>query len=61
MKINIENFTRQHHSKIKMVKRRSTSSERLHQAIDFCLYRGDIDLDSFRGGLSGGEKDEIDK
>ena len=42
-----------------MAKRRSTMF--LHQAIDFCLYRGDIDLDSFRGGLSGGEKDETDK
>ena len=59
LKINIESFSSQHHSKIKIAKRRSTVF--LHQAIDFCLYSGDIDTDSFRGGLSGGEKDELDK
>ena len=57
--MNIESFTSQHHSKIKIAKRRSTIS--LQQTIGFCLGSDDNDLDSSRGGVSSGEEDEIDK
>ena len=44
---------------MKMAKKQSTIS--LQQVTDFCLDIGDSDLDSSTGGLSSGEKDEIDK
>ena len=59
LKMNIESFASQHHSKIKIAKWRSTIS--LQQTIDFCLGSDDNDLDSSRGGVSSGEEDEIDK
>ena len=58
LKISIESFANQHHSKMKMVKRRSTIS--LQRAIDFCLDSGDSDLGSWIEGLFSGEEDWID-